>query len=101
MNLSKKEKQIHSQRTARYGDATAGHQNLGRIWAALLSQHYGIKLKNIPSRIVLLMFAASKLNRAAIEPLNANSDCYDDGKIYMELAKDAKRKELELESRKI
>lgn len=91
MNLTEEEKKIQQERAARYGDSVRGHQNLGRIWAALLSQYCGIYLDDIPADIVLLMFAASKLNRASVEPPDSNSENFDDGKIYIELAKEARK----------
>lgn len=87
------EKQIRRNRSRQYGDSTAGHRNLGLAWTGLLQNYYGIELpRPIPARIVLLMMAASKANRAAV-PRAGQEDDYQDGRIYLELAEEAQRKE--------
>jgi len=92
MHLSKKEKAIQKIRTKRYGqDFTRNHQNLGLIWTGILQSYYEIQFPEMmPSHVVLLMMAASKINRASTEKGKLlDEENYDDGKIYLELAKSA------------
>gem|GEM_PF-6206835 len=91
MGLSKKEKEVFDQRQKRYGDFVNAHENLGLIWTALIQNHFRIILPGpIPSYLVLLMMASSKLNRAVAEKNLPDSDNYDDNKIYIEMAKKAR-----------
>lgn len=91
MELSKQEQKIFDERQKRYGNYIDAHENLGMIWTGILQNFYRTKLPTtIPSHIVLLMMVASKLNRVAAENL-VNDENYDDGKIYLELMKNAKK----------
>ena len=91
MELSKKEKEVFERRQKRYGDFINAHENLGLIWTALIQNHFRIILpRPIPSHLVLLMMAGSKLNRAVAEEDLLDFDNYDDNKIYIEMAKKAR-----------
>ena len=84
-----KETDVQRKRSKQYGDATAGHRNLGLEWTGILQNHYGITLDHpIPSHVVLLMMAASKINRAAT-PTPGQPDDYVDARIYLNLAREA------------
>lgn len=93
--LSRVERQVQKTRQKRYkGTTTFNHKNLGMIWTALLRSYYGHEDMPILSpQMVLLMMAASKLNRAAREdekkPL-VDQDNFIDAKIYIELARQAR-----------
>jgi len=100
MKLNKKEQAVFEKRNTRYriGFVNA-HENLGLIWTGLIQSYYGIKLSEpLPSHLVLTMMSASKLNRAVSEKKMPDEDNYDDGKIYLELAKNAKKETMETES---
>jgi len=91
MKLNEEERKIFEQRQKRYGNFVDAHENLGLIWTGLIQNYFQIKLPEpIPSHLVLLMMAASKLNRAVAEKDLIDSDNYDDAKIYAEMAKKAK-----------
>lgn len=93
MELNKQEQKVFDERQKRYGTFIQAHANLGLLWTALIQNHFRIKLPgHIPSHIVLLMMVASKLNRAAAEKgVLVDEENYDDGKIYLEMAKNAKK----------
>jgi len=89
--LSEAHAQIHAERGARYGEGTQAHTNLGLIWTGILQNHFLMTLPApIPADVVLLMMAANKLNRAAC-PTPLHGDNYDDGVIYVEMAREAKK----------
>lgn len=91
MELNKKEQEIFAQRQKRYGAFIRAHENLGLLWTGLIQNYFRIQLPStIPSHIVLLMMVASKLNRITAEG-SVNDENYDDGKIYLELTKNAKK----------
>jgi len=77
------------------------HSQLGRAWAAILSQHYIVvgenKIPDLPPRIVCLMLAQLKLLRAA-KPHAYNADDYCDAKNYLDFAEELEQKEHEHES---
>jgi len=88
--MNEKEKKIFEERGSLYGEGTEAHTNLGLIWTGLIQNHYRIKLPYpLPPDLVLLMFVGSKANRAACHTTLLD-DNYDDGKIYMEMARKAK-----------
>ena len=93
MELNKKEQHVFETRQARYGTFIQAHANLGLLWTGLIQNHFRIKLPaSLPSHLVLLMMVASKLNRAVAEKgLLVDEENYDDGKIYLEMAKNAKK----------
>lgn len=83
-----KVKEILDERGKSYevnGGPAHGASQLGRMWAALLSEHYGIVLTDIPPHIVLLMMSQLKLSRAA-RPTGYKQDNYIDGIAYLDLA---------------
>lgn len=91
MKLNEEEQKIFEQRQKRYGHFIDAHENLGLVWTGLIQNYFRIKLSEpIPSHLVLLMMAASKLNRAVAEKDLPDSDNYNDNKIYIEMAKQAK-----------
>lgn len=78
-------RRIFLSQSAIYGPATFGHGNVGLIWTAQLQQYYGIELDEpVPSKLVLLMMAGSKLNRASGP--NYRGDSFADGSFYFDLA---------------
>lgn len=92
MELNKKEQQIFDERQKRYGHFIEAHNNLGLIWTGLIQNYFRIKLSEpIPAHLVLLLMAASKLNRAVAEEDHLlDFDNYDDNKIYIEMARKAR-----------
>lgn len=96
MQLDKKNKAIFNNRNKKYGPFTPMHRNLGLIWTGIIQNHFNIELPTpLPAYLVLLMLAASKINRAALKKIVDEDDSFVDGRIYMELAKAAKQKESE------
>lgn len=93
MELNEQEQKVFVSRQKRYGTFVQAHKNLGLLWTGLIQNYFGIELSEpIPSHLVLLMMVASKLNRAAAEKgLLVDEENYDDGKIYLEMAKNAKK----------
>lgn len=90
MAFEEREKKLHEERGKQYGEGTFAHTNLGLEWTGLIQNHYRITLSHpLPPDLVLLMFAASKANRAAC-PTPLHDDNYDDGKVYFEMARKAK-----------
>ena len=74
--------------------ATEAHARLGRLWTALLENHYQIALPEpIPAHVVLLMFAAHKIHRACL-PWRREPDDYMDAVNYLRLADEAVEPEL-------
>lgn len=86
------DEQVLAERAKQYGDATLSHKNLGLEWTGILQNHFRIELPHpIPAHVVLLMMAASKMNRAAT-PTPGQPDDYADGRIYFSLAEQARGK---------
>jgi hypothetical protein len=71
-----------------------GATQLGRMWAATLSDHFQVPVKDIPPHVVLLMMAQLKVSRAA-RPFGFKQDNYLDGIAYLQLAEDSIRETLE------
>ena len=90
-NLTENERKIQKDRANRYGDSKIQHGNLGLIWTGILRQAGYVIEPPIPSHIVLLMMVGSKVSRASFEKKLRDTENYDDGKIYFELAKEAKQ----------
>lgn len=73
--------------------ATEAHARLGRLWTALLENHFQIELPEpIPAHVVLLMFAAHKIHRACL-PWRREPDDYMDAVNYLRLADEAQEPE--------
>ena len=64
-----------------------GAKQLGRMWAALLSESMLVEVPDIPPHIVLLMMAQLKVSRAA-RPYSFKQDNYIDGIAYFDLAEE-------------
>ena len=73
---------LEKQRAKTHGDMITGARRTGRVWGALLSEHLGFEVPDIPPHMVNLMFAAAKLNRAA-RPRRLVLDDYIDGINYV------------------
>lgn len=75
-------------RLREYGNFRDGHEQVGKMWTALLEAHYGTKLTHeLPGYMVALMMSALKLRRAAYGASNYIEDNYIDGVNYLEFAK--------------
>ena len=86
-----REAAVKVDRERQYGNATFGHGNLGEMWTAVIQQHYGIKVDHpLPAHVVELMMALNKVNRAVRGGGPLQDDDYDDGRIYFELAHNAR-----------
>lgn len=91
--MDEKLKEVQKRAEEEYGDATFGHTNLGLEWTGILQNHYQIRFDHpIPPHIVLLMMAASKINRAAVPFRGQGEDDYIDGISYIDLAKIAEKR---------
>ena len=94
MELNEKDQAIFDNRDEKYGPFIPMHRNLGLIWAGIIQNHFNIELPgSLPAHLVLLMLAASKINRASLEKITDDDDSFADARIYMQLAKEAKEKE--------
>jgi Domain of unknown function (DUF6378) len=90
--LSKREQEIYRERSNQYLDATFGNMRTGEMWSGILQNYFRCELPGIiPSHVVLLMLLAHKICRAAI-PTPISHDHYDDMKVYVELAREAREK---------
>lgn len=87
---SERTKELLAERGAQYGDATAGHQNVGLIWTGLLRGRYGAQALPypIPPDVVALMMTALKLYRAGLDTPH-HEDNFDDAHVYLEIARKA------------
>ena len=91
--MDENEKATFDNRSSLYGPGTEGHTNLGLEWTGIIQNHYGIKLEHpLPPDVVLIMMAVSKCNRA-VRTVGYHADNYIDGKIYLEMARDARIEE--------
>lgn len=72
-----------------YGDPQAGGKALGKTWAGILSDALQTEIPDLSPRVVYLMMAALKLNRAA-RPFKFSQDDYVDGIAYLHLAENHK-----------
>lgn len=69
-----------------YGDAEPNHARTGRMWAALLSEHYQTDLAEIPPHVVAAMMVVFKMGRA-VRPFKFLADNYVDAAQYLEFAR--------------
>jgi hypothetical protein len=86
--LPEEEREIFDQRYEVYGDPVASHANIGRAWAATLSQYFGIQLKDIPADVVAIMFVQFKALRSTKA---YHQDNYDDLRTYATIAEGARK----------
>lgn len=87
-SLGPEEQAIFDERLPCYGDPIDCHENIGAAWAALLSQHYRVKLASIPADIVALMMVQFKAIRAVS---SYKQDNYQDLKTYAAIADGARK----------
>lgn len=79
---------IREERDATYGGIKLVNDNLGKIWTAIIQQHYKIELPNeIPGYVVSMMMASMKILRASM-PNAVILDCFDDAQNYLEIAQE-------------
>ncbi|MFA7257614.1 MAG: DUF6378 domain-containing protein [Kiritimatiellales bacterium] len=76
-------KAIRSERAVKYKDPEDGHARLGKIWGALLEDHFDISLPPLPAELVMKMFAAQKLHRSCMDK---QVDHLSDAMVYSQLA---------------
>lgn len=86
IKLSEEDDSVQKDRARVYGDHHSGNTNLGRAWSALLTQHLGTHIPDIPADVVDLMMVMVKCMRAAIPSGRLNEDTYVDGRVYFMLA---------------
>lgn len=86
IKLSEEDDSVQRDRASVYGDHHIGNTNLGRAWSALLTQHLGTHVPDIPADVVDLMMVMVKCMRAAIPSGRLNVDTYVDGRVYFMLA---------------
>lgn len=79
--------EVLKSRAREHGDALVGGTQLGRTWAALLSDHFKIVIEDIPPHVVYLMLSSLKTHRA-VRPQVYNEDDYVDIHGYAHLAKE-------------
>lgn len=83
--LDDAERAIANKRGALYGGVSHGHTCLGKMWTAILENHFQMKLPHdIPAHVALLMMTALKIERAATS--TNQPDTYIDGALYFKLA---------------
>jgi MoaA/NifB/PqqE/SkfB family radical SAM enzyme len=73
-----------------YGDPFLSHKNIGKSWTALLNQHYGLDLKDIPASLVAQMMVCFKMQRSAKV---YKDDNYIDAHAYTKFADEFQKKE--------
>lgn len=87
-SLAPAEQKIFDERYEVYGDPIESHANIGRAWAATLSQYFGTPMKDIPADVVAVMFVQFKALRSvkAFKP-----DNYQDLRTYGTIAEGARK----------
>ena len=86
--MPERERAIFDQRYAQYGDPIECHRNIGRVWAATLSQYFSVRVEDIPPDVVALMFTQFKAIRAV---KGDHQDNYDDMRNYSVIAEVARK----------
>ena len=88
------DKETREKKEAEYGDSYEGHRNLGIVWTGLLQNCFqGLRFpKPIPADVVMLMMAAAKINRAVTSNKPVNQDNFVDGRNYLTLAEEARKR---------
>ena len=86
--LEKETQKVREQRDKAYGDYHFGFTNLGRSWAAMLSEHLRVIIPDIPAHVVTLMVAEMKMHRAS-RPWRRDFDDFVDLKNYVDFAADS------------
>lgn len=64
---------VYGERAATYGHPKGDFKAIGRTWAALLEQHLGTEIPDIPPEVVGIMMASLKLCRLAATPSHRDS----------------------------
>lgn len=77
------QKRVFLERQATYGSVVLSHQQIGRMWAAKLSNYLGQNIPDLPGYLVALMMVDMKTQRASRVYHNDN---YVDGQNYLEFA---------------
>lgn len=86
--LQPEEQRIFDERYEVYGDPITSHANIGRAWAATLSQYFGTQIRDIPADVVAVMFAQFK----ALRSVRAyHADNYADLRTYGTIAEGARK----------
>lgn len=86
--LPEAERAIFDERYEVYGDPVVSHANIGRAWAATLSQYYGVQLSDIPPDVVALLLVQFKALRSTKA---FHQDNYDDLRTYATIAEGARK----------
>lgn len=72
-----------------YGDHHQGGTNVGKMWAGVLSQHYGKDLPPLPADIVDLMMVIVKVARVSQPRGRGHEDSYHDARVYLGMGKES------------
>jgi len=80
---------VRKQRQEVYGDFYNGHTNLGRIWGAMLSNHFGSRIEDLPPDLVTVMMAALKVSRISLPFGRLHHDNYVDAQAYICMCEEA------------
>ncbi len=87
--LTLRAQRVYGSRQKRYGLGPIWqHGNLGEVWHAMLQNHWNMELPPLPAHMVLLMMAANKNQRMALDT-GFHEDNYIDYEIYTKLAQHA------------
>ena len=78
---------VREERRPKLGDIEFGHAQLGRYWAASLSEYLQIVIPDVPATLVALMLVQLKIGRAC-RPGLFNSDHYLDMRNYTDFAEE-------------
>ena len=77
------QKKVFLERQGTYGSVVMSHQQIGRMWAAKLTNYLGVQVDDLPGYIVALMMVDMKTQRASRVYHNDN---YVDAHNYLEFA---------------
>ena len=77
------QKKVFLERQGTYGSVVMSHQQIGRMWAAKLTNYLGVQVDDLPGYMVALMMVDMKTQRASRVHHNDN---YVDAHNYLEFA---------------
>lgn len=80
--------QVRDERQAVYGDFIKGHENLGRIWGAMLSNHFQRPQEDLPPDLVMAMLAGLKMSRISLPGGRLHHDNFLDAKAYLQMCEE-------------
>jgi hypothetical protein len=86
LKLSPEEEFIMRHRGSVYGNHVKGSAELGKVWAAILSNYLDTEIEPIPPDIISLMMAAMKIMRMSQKSGRGHYDSALDARVYIAMA---------------